>query len=489
MAEASGSRRRVFAAPDGEAPCSPAPPPRVVVLADQAPDWGAQLREILLAAGGYEVSLERSAAATADLIIPLLTPGQDSRKVLTELRGEALAAPLLPVFYNKHLAGALDQPLPGVTDFLVGPVREPEMLARVRRLLPLDVEEDTQRVRESLEKSVGLDRLRGVDPAFVAVKQQILRVAKTEVSVLITGETGTGKELIAQAIHYLNGRADKPFVPVNCGAIPADLFENELFGHHRGAFTDARSYQRGVVAEADGGTLFLDEINALTLPAQVKLLRFLEDRSYRPLGSPRAVKADVRMVAATNTDLRRMALEGAFREDLFYRLHVVSLHLPPLRERVGDIELLAEYFLERHATTHGSWRFSAKALQALRDYEWPGNVRELENVVQQVVVMNPPKLILDVDLPWPIRPVEADPGDSSFRTAKAHAIARFERSYLTSLLQVHGGNITRSAQAAGQDRHTFRRLVQKHRLDPSVWARPGATVRSTRSTPVSLTPA
>ncbi len=222
------------------------------------------------------------------------------------------------------------------------------------------------------------------------------------------------------------------------------------------------------MAEAEGGTLLLDEINALAPAAQVKILRFLEDRSYRPLGVPRSIKANVRVIAASNSDLAEKVREGTFREDLFYRLHVVSLRLPSLRERIGDIPLLAEYFLQQYTMTDNGWRFSPEALGAMREHEWPGNVRELENMVRQLVLMNASKLIRAEDLPWRARPAEVSP-DDSFRTAKARAIVGFERSYLAGLLQTHRGNITRAAEAARQDRRTFRRLIQKHHLNSSVW--------------------
>ncbi len=447
-------------------------PPRILVLTSHASDAAARVRDILLATRVYAVSVERSAGAPTDLIIPIVGPTENSFSVLTELRASMPEVPLLPVFDETHLAKVLDRLPAGVTDFLVDPVRASELLARVRCLLPLGIKEETERVRDRLQEAMGLERMIGRVPAFEAVKQQILRVAKGDVTVLLTGETGTGKELTAQAIHYLSGRATKPFVPVNCGAIPPDLFENELFGHHRGAYTDARSHQQGLVAEAEGGTLFLDEVNSLTPAAQVKLLRFLEDRSYRPLGYPRNLKANVRLVAATNGDLDAKVREGTFREDLYYRLHVVTLRLPPLRERVGDIPLLAEYFLTRYAMTDNVWRFTPEALEAMCAYEWPGNVRELENVVRHQILMNTSKEIRATDLPWSTRPVEATP-DACFRTAKAHAINSFERSYLAGLLETHRGNITRAAQAARQDRRTFRRLIQKHRLDPALWADPG----------------
>lgn len=445
--------------------------PRILVLATEAQETGAQVLEILQGAGGYATSVKREEESPVDLVIPILGTFQNPRTVLTELRASLPEAHLLPVLDEKYLAESLERLPPGITDFLVSPVRASELLARVRCLLPRTTKEETERAQNRLQNAMGLERLIGVDPAFEACKQQILRVAKADVTVLMTGETGTGKELTAQAIHYLSERAAKPFVPVNCGAIPADLFENELFGHHRGAFTDARTDQRGLVAEAEGGTLFLDEINSLTTTAQVKLLRFLEDRSYRPLGVSRSIKANVRLVAASNSDLREKVHEGLFREDLFYRLHVVTLHLPPLRERVEDIPLLAEYFLRRYTMSDNGWRFSPEALEGMREYEWPGNVRELENVVRQLVLMNPSKVIRVEHLPWPTRSVEASP-DDSFRTAKARAIVRFERTYLAGLLQTHRGNITRAARAARQDRRTFRRLIQKHRMNPSQWASP-----------------
>lgn len=447
-------------------------PPRILVLTSHASDAAARVRDILVATRGYAVSVNRTAEAPTDLIIPIVGPTEDPCSVLMELQASMPEVPLLPILDETHLAKALDCLPPEVTDFLVNPVRGPELLARVRQLLPLTLKEETERVRDRLHEAMGLDRLIGVAPTFEAVKQQILRVAKADVPVLLTGETGTGKELTAQAIHYLSERSAKPFVPVNCGAVPPDLFENELFGHQRGAYTDARSQQRGLVAEAEGGTLFLDEINSLTPAAQGKLLRFLEDRSYRPLGLPRNLKANVRLVAATNSDLEAKVREGTFREDLYYRLHVVTLRLPPLRERVGDIPLLAEYFLRRYATSDNDCRFTLEALEAMREHAWPGNVRELENMVRQLVLMNPSKLIRATDLPWPTRPAEVRT-DDSYRTAKARAIVGFERSYLAGLLQTHRGNITRAAQAAGQDRRTFRRLIQKHRLDPSQWAGPG----------------
>jgi DNA-binding NtrC family response regulator len=439
------------------------------VLAGNGQEGGAQVRDILLGAGTYAVCSEVAPAVPPDLVIPILTQRQDPLSVLADLRARLPGTPLLPVLDQTHLSGALDRLVPGVTDFLVAPPRAAELLARLRRVLPRNGTQEIHQVCRRLAEAAGLDRLRGTDPAFEKLKRQILMAAKADVTVLVTGETGTGKELTAHALHYLSDRAVKPFLAVNCGAIPGDLFENELFGHQRGAFTDARSHQQGLVAEAEGGTLFLDEIDALTPSTQVKILRFLEDHSYRPLGTSRSIMSDVRLVAATNTDLRQRVREGAFREDLFYRLHVVALHLPPLRERVGDIALLAEHFLQQYGKYDDRWRFAPEALEALRGHDWPGNVRELENLVRHVVAMNPPKAIRADDLPPPIRPGREEHGDGSLRAAKARAIAHFEQSYLEGLLRAHRGNVSQAARAARQDRRTFRRLLQKYGLNASMW--------------------
>jgi two-component system response regulator GlrR len=443
---------------------------RVVLLGDPASAWFSETREILLRTGKFEVTSKLADVLPPDLVIPLLTSAEDPIRVLTELSAAAPGARLLPVISEANIPILLDRPVPQVTDFLVGPVREAEVLARINRLFPVNPSQETSCVRDRLAEALAIRRLRGADPVLERVKRQILLVAKTDITVLVTGETGTGKELVAQAIHYLSDRADQPFLPVNCAAIPGDLFENELFGHQRGAFTDARDHQPGLVAEAEGGTLFLDELNALAPSAQAKLLRFMEDRSYRPLGSSCSLRANVRVLAATNVDLRQLVRAGTLREDLFYRFNVVPLHVPPLRERGTDVVLLAEYFLRLYGQDDARWGFSPRTLDALRRYAWPGNVRELQNVLQHAVLMNSPKLIEPEDLPIPDQGETASPGDGSLRAAKLQTIAEFECRYLQKMLQAHRGNITQAAKASGQDRRTFRRLIKKHGLERSVYA-------------------
>ena len=306
----------------------------------------------------------------------------------------------------------------------------------------------------------------GKSECFLRVVEKIPLLARCSTTVLISGETGSGKEVIARAIHYQGPRQGKPFIPVNCGALPDHLFENELFGHTKGAFTDASSAEKGLIAEAEGGTLFLDEIDALSHSGQVKLLRFLQNGEYRAIGASRTGIADVRVIAATNADLLERVRSKAFREDLYYRLNSLSLRVPPLRERGGDVTLLINYFLNRNAREHDRAvrEISQAALEKLAAYAWPGNVRELESVLTRALVYTFGKTleVEDIEL------TSADHGGAQtqiLREAKSSTIKSFERSYLVRLLTEHQGNITHAANAAGKERRSFQRLLRKHNLD------------------------
>jgi DNA-binding NtrC family response regulator len=339
------------------------------------------------------------------------------------------------------------------------------LLSRLRHPKPaLLRERDAER---SLVEKLGVQLLVGQSRAFQVVVRQIPKIARAEANVLLLGETGTGKELCARAVHYLSARAGKPFVPVNCGAIPSELVENELFGHVPGAYTGATTTQPGLIREAEGGTLLLDEIDTLPLLVQVKLLRFLQTREYRPLGATTSKRASIRIVAATNANLTNAVRAGTFRQDLYYRLNILTLELPPLRHRPEDIPLLAHHFLQRYTvelerTIHG---FSAEAMQALLAYDWPGNVRELENIVERAVVLSDQGIIQLIDLALPLPP--STQPLSMFQAAKAQAIARFEQAYLQHLLTMHRGNITHAAQAAGKHRRAFWQLLRKHGIRAS----------------------
>ena len=317
---------------------------------------------------------------------------------------------------------------------------------------------------EKLRCRLGMGLIIGPSQAFQQVLARVHQVAGHDVTVLITGETGSGKEVVARAVHYLSDRAHKPFVPVNCGAIPQDLLENELFGHERGSFTGAHAGQKGLVRQAEGGTLFLDEIDSLAGKAQVKLLRFLQNGEYRPIGSGRLCFADVRVLAASNQNLTLAVKKGVLRSDLFYRLNVVPVRLPALRRRKEDIPCLAEFFLKRAAKQFGKGNLSLDepALELLSHYRWPGNIRELEQVIQRAALLCEGGRVMrdDLELEGPM-PEPREP----FQIAKAKVVARFERDYLVSALAAHGGNIARAARSSGKHRRVFFELVRKHHID------------------------
>ena len=325
----------------------------------------------------------------------------------------------------------------------------------------------------------------GTSRSFLQATGMIPMLSMSKSTVLISGETGTGKELFARAIHYSGERRGKPFVPVNCAALPDHLIENELFGHNKGAFTDALMEKPGLFHEADGGTLFLDEINLLSMAAQSKLLRVLQDQEFRPLGSTKSRTVDVKIVATTNTDLRYLVETRQFREDLFYRLNVLTVALPPLRDRKEDILLLASHCLKVYAKEFGrgaiTMGHSAKA--KLVGYAWPGNVRELQSVIQRAVAVASGEMFeaQDLDLPESASPELAGPtmtllsrgvvsDDASFQAMKMKVIEEFERAYLSELLTTHHGNISQAARAAKKERRAFQRLLQKHGLDRRIFS-------------------
>ncbi|UXY17235.1 sigma-54 dependent transcriptional regulator [Chitiniphilus purpureus] len=301
----------------------------------------------------------------------------------------------------------------------------------------------------------------GSSPQFQQTLRQLEKMAQVDVPVLLLGETGTGKELAARAIHYLGPRAGRPFVPVNCGALAETLLESELFGHERGAFTDARQAAPGLAAEADGGTLFLDEVDALSLKAQAALLRFLQDGTYRRVGGSQERRADVRILVATNAALEQLVEARRFRRDLLYRINVLTLALPPLRQRLGDACELAQVFLRRFAHQYRIFnrQFHPEALDYIARHDWPGNVRELENQVHRAFLMSEDGY-LRLGTALTVSPLAAGAA-LPYKTAKARAIAEFEQRYVSGLLKRTGGNISRAAQLAGQDRSAFGKLVRK----------------------------
>jgi DNA-binding NtrC family response regulator len=313
---------------------------------------------------------------------------------------------------------------------------------------------------------LSLQQVVGKDPIFLRMLSEAASFAAGEAPVLLTGETGTGKELCARVIHLMSKRHDGPFIPVECGALPEHLFENELFGHARGAFTDAHTDQNGLVALAQGGTLFLDEVDGFSLGIQGKVLRLLQEKTYRSLGSDHFRRTNVRIIAATNANLERLVREKQFREDLFYRLNVLRVHLPPLRERRGDIALLARHFVEEICAAGGMAKkvFSPASIRKLEEQDWPGNVRELYNTVQRAAFAAPGTQIASAHINFSRFQSTFEVQAEDFRSAKTVAIEKFERGYVERLLEKYAGNVTHAAREAGKDRRAFGRLVKKYGL-------------------------
>lgn len=318
----------------------------------------------------------------------------------------------------------------------------------------------------------------GQSAAFRETVRLVARMATCDAPVLIEGETGTGKELAARAIHYQSSRRDGPFIPVNCGAIPDSLIESELFGHRKGAFTDAKDHQPGLVTLAEGGTLFLDEVDALSSKGQVTLLRFLQDQEFRPLGSRRMEQGNVRILAASNTSLPLLAERGGFRSDLLYRLRILCLELAPLRERKGDVALLSDWYLEACDKRYG---LGAKVIHPdslawMERYHWPGNIRELENLLYReyllaegaVMRIEPPKTMSPSAGP----PPEKATGDLPFHRAKARALEAFERDYLVGVLGKAQGNVSLAAKLAGKERRSLGKLLKKYGLGGAARPKP-----------------
>jgi DNA-binding NtrC family response regulator len=315
----------------------------------------------------------------------------------------------------------------------------------------------------------GRYNLIGESGPFLSALSLIRKVSVSDATVLIHGETGTGKELAARAIHYLGSRRDAPFIPVNCGAVPDSLIENEFFGHARGAFTDARESRAGVIEQAEGGTLFLDELEVLSPRGQVVLLRFLQDHVYRPVGGGAARRANVRVLGSSNADLAALVEQRHYRSDLLYRLSVLTLKLPPLRERAGDAVLLAQRFVQKYSALYGTppQELDEESFAYLDAHQWPGNVRELENLVHRAVVIgDAPRLSLRAAAAA-VEPGDPSPGPlrQKFRQAKAHAIAEFERAYVTDLMRRTRGNISLAARLCGKERSRLGKLLKKHGLE------------------------
>jgi len=393
--------------PDQETlPQTPAQPPRgrILVVDDEA-DIRESL-DLLLGAEGYAVSCAENAAeglrrfesGVFDLVLlDLMMPDRSGLEVLDEIRKRDRETPVFLITAYGSVEVAVEALKSGASDYFSKPWDNEKLLIEIdRQLARTRLERENRELRRALKQRYSFPNIVGKSERMLRVLDLVAQVAPSKSNILITGETGTGKELIAKAIHANSPRADKPFVGVNSGSLPPDLLESTLFGHVKGAFTGAVANRRGYFETANHGTIFFDEIGTLTPDMQVKLLRVIQEREFMPVGSTETIRVDVRIVAATNADLARLVEEGRFRQDLYYRLNVINLHLPPLRERKEDIPLLVEHFFQVYCRENNKFldpegrsmlRFEPEAMHLLMDYNWPGNVRELENAVERAVVL------------------------------------------------------------------------------------------------------
>jgi len=465
-------------------------PAHVLVVDDDAA-FRRSLARLLVAhqfrvdtADGGASAIEYLAANDPDVVLcDLQMPGMDGLELLRRLRETRPGITFVMMTGFADVAVAVEAMRSGADHFLTKPFASNDAVA-LTVAKAAEHKRLAHRARElelRLSAQERFGELIGSSPRMLAMYRVIEGVATTTSTVLILGESGTGKELVARAIHQRSQRAKKPFVPVNCAAIPKELDESELFGHVRGAFTGANARRAGVFESAGEGTILFDEVGDLPLSAQVKLLRVLQEGEIKPVGSDETKIVDVRVVAATNVDLAERVAAGTFRRDLYYRLNVIPLHLPPLRERGDDIVLLAHHFVQKLACRMGRpvKPLSKGAIEALRAYAWPGNVRELEHAIEHAFVLSGSEELMAGDLPStaaapalpstpvapPNRPLAPELHDLPFAEAKRRSVAGFEAAYVRELIGRCGGNTAEAARQSGLDRSNFRRLLRKAKSD------------------------
>lgn len=450
--------------------------PRVLVVDDEV-DMLETCRKILTRRG-YVVDIasapEEAARRLGDssfdlLIADLIMPGMDGLELARRAHQRHPELAVLIITAHATVETALRATREGAFDYIPKPFTMEQLEVTVERALEARrLRAENAALRRQLELTFDLGNIVGASPAMQEMLALVRKVADTDANVLIIGQSGTGKELVARSIHANSRRCGRHFVPLDCAALPETLLESELFGAERGAYTGAETTRTGLVEYADGGTLFLDEIGNLPLAVQVRLLRVLQERMVRRLGGTREIAVDVRVLAATNQDPACLVREGRFREDLYYRLNVVPLAIPPLRERAGDLRLLAQHFVTELAARSGKEvrGVSSAALMLLECYDWPGNVRELRNVIERAVSLTESNHVMPADLPpYLTKTPMAQQLASPFRAAKQRAVVEFETGYLRALLEQCGGNISRAAARAGLKRTALHRLLARHGLN------------------------
>lgn len=434
--------------------------PAHLLLVDDDPGL-LKLLGMRLASEGYRVDTAESgqqglrvlAKERIDLVISDLRMDEmDGMQLFSEIQKVQPGMPVIILTAHGSIPDAVSATQQGVFSFLTKPVDKDALYKAIDEALARSSPANDEQWREAIVTR---------SPLMLRLLEQAQMVAQSDVSVLINGQSGTGKEILAQAIHYASPRHAKPFVAINCGALPEQLLESELFGHARGAFTGAVSNREGLFQAAEGGTLFLDEIGDMPAPLQVKLLRVLQERKVRPLGSNRDLDINVRIISATHRDLPKAMARGEFREDLFYRLNVVNLKIPTLAERTEDIPLLANYLLRQAADRHKPFvrAFSTDAMKRLMAANWPGNVRQLVNVIEQCVALTSSPVISDALVE------QALEGENTALPTFVEARNQFELNYLRKLLQITKGNVTHAARMAGRNRTEFYKLLSRHELD------------------------
>ncbi len=460
--------------------------PRILIVEDEAAIRLALSG--LLKREGYEVdqadsgdaAVARLESETWDFVLTdlALGKGKNGMDVLRTTKQRQPETPVVMITAHGNENIAVEAMKLGADDYVPKPFDNDEIRLVVKRCLErTQLARENRILRDRVERAYGFENLIGSGKAMGQVFQTIEKVAETDLTVLVRGESGTGKELVAQALHQRSPRKDAAFVAVNCAAISRELVESELFGHEKGAFTGADARRAGRFEAAHGGTIFLDEIGDMAAETQAKVLRVLQERSFERVGGGKPIEVDVRVVAATHRDLEAEVAEGRFREDLYYRLKVVEVSLPPLRERTEDIPALVARFLEAVAERHGreTKAISAEALARLARHAWPGNVRELRNVVEQAAVLAPGEAIEAEDLMLPDTGAgdvaEATDLHMPFSDAKKGAVERFERSYLLRALREHAGNISRTAEAIGMVRQSLQQKIRELGLRDEDWTR------------------
>ncbi len=456
--------------------------PRVLIVDDE-PEMLSGCSKILRALNYRPVPIQDGKLAVRllqeeefDLVIcDLFMPDVDGMEILHTAQKYAPQTPFIIFTAYGTIDRAVEAMKKGAFDFLEKPFEAEHLKVVLEKgMKQRNLFHERENLLKQLENKYSFDNIIGKSAAMNAVFELINSVAKSDANVLITGESGTGKELIARSIHARSDRKTKSFVPVNCGAFPESLFESEIFGYEKGAFTGANKRKIGLLEFANGGTFFLDEVCELPLALQTKLLRVLQNGQLRHIGGNELIEVDVRLISATNRDLQNALEEGQIRNDFYYRLNVINIHLPPLRERREDIGLLAEHFLQKalKSSSKEVRGFDEHVIPQLEKYNWPGNVRELENVIERAVALAGGNIITISDLPREIQSNENRPysfEQLSLTEVKQKAIDDVEKKYLLYLLQKYHGHVTKISEEAGMTRRNIHRLLNRHNLNPQAW--------------------